>query len=450
MVSKQTGHKQIRPTIILVGCMLIVLLGAAATIFWQTRSEAPAKAASGDVVGPPTLPAATVDSILANMGSPMAGTGAVIEQASRQTNIDDAFALAVWWTETNDGAAGVGLADRNPGSVRGSVGYPAAFDGYTIYPSFSAGITDWFNVLRSRYVDRGLTSAFTICYPYVGTSSSYQWAIKVANLMARYHDEAPPPPTPTPTPIPTPDAVRIQHIQVHVVKPKPATMGLTREAHVAGNVVPSVVAKPHTAATVPVHSSVAPLSSTVPIILSGLVVALLIALWGLRIGRSISTIPNPQPSPVAPEQPVPAFADPIMTPIPTFAGPALMPLPALYVNEFSPVIMSQSAQLPWSAEPQPQPAVAFSHTTEGGLPRHYTDTDALPRKARLRPVRIASEPVSQSPGSEGWYGPLPDTPVAFTAPASPVQEKAPELVGVGARPLGLLRRYAMEKKGSNQ
>src|SRR5258708_19326536 len=41
---------------------------------------------------------------------------------SRQYQIDDAFALSVWWTETNDGAAGVGLADRNPGSVRGSVG----------------------------------------------------------------------------------------------------------------------------------------------------------------------------------------------------------------------------------------------------------------------------------------------------------------------------------------
>ena len=86
----------------------------------------------------------------------MAGTGKLVEQTSRQTNIDDAFALAVWWTETNDGAAGVGLADRNPGSVRGSAGYPSAFDGYTIYPSYSAAVGYWFKMIRNNYVNRGL------------------------------------------------------------------------------------------------------------------------------------------------------------------------------------------------------------------------------------------------------------------------------------------------------
>src|SRR5256886_7300233 len=103
------------------------------------------------VVGKPSLPAATVDAILKSLGSPMSGTGQVVARASQRTNIDDAFALAVWWTETNDGAAGVGLADRNPGSVRGSVGYPSAYDGYTIYPSYSAAIVYWFNMLRKNY-----------------------------------------------------------------------------------------------------------------------------------------------------------------------------------------------------------------------------------------------------------------------------------------------------------
>ena len=98
--------------------------------------------------------------------------GQVVEQASQQTNIDDAFALAVWWTETNDGAAGVGLADRNPGSVRGSVGYPSAYDGYTIYPSYSAAIVYWFNMLKNMYVNRGLSTVYLISHPYVGTSSS--------------------------------------------------------------------------------------------------------------------------------------------------------------------------------------------------------------------------------------------------------------------------------------
>jgi hypothetical protein len=443
------GHKQIRPTIFLVGCILIILLGAVATIFWQARSELPARADSGNVIGSPTLPAATVDTILANMGSPMAGTGAVIEQASRQTNIDDAFALAVWWTETNDGAAGVGFADRNPGSVRGSYGYPAAFDGYTVYPSYAAGITDWFNVLRSRYVDSGLTSAYTICYPYVGTSSSYQWAIKVVNLMAQYHAIAPPPPTPTPTPIPTPDAVRIQHVQVHVVKSQPAPLGLTREAHVTGNVVPPVIVLPRTSVNVPAHSSVAQLSPASPIIIfAGLLAALLIALWGMRIGRSAQcTVANPLPVPVASEEPVPAFA-----------ALAQMPLPALYVNEFSPVLIAspQTEQLPWSSSPapvvQPDAVPVFAGMPEGGgLLKRYADTDALPRRIRLRPISIVSEPVQQSVGQGNWYGSVPETPIAFTAPGESVrEEKVPEVVGVGARPLGLLRRYAMEKSDGSE
>src|SRR5437763_5505310 len=115
--------------------MVITLIGGA----FATPVGA---SASGDlsVVGPPSLPAATVDAIFSRLGSPMLGTGELVEQTSRQTNVDDAFALAVWWAETNDGAAGVGLTNHNPGGVRGSTGYPSAYDGYTIYPSYSAAI----------------------------------------------------------------------------------------------------------------------------------------------------------------------------------------------------------------------------------------------------------------------------------------------------------------------
>src|SRR5258708_1516181 len=157
--------------------------------------------AAGDVsvIGPPPVSASTVDAIFARLGSPMVGTGKAVEAASRAQNIDDAFALGVWWTETNDGAAGVGLADLNPGSVRGSVGYPSAYDGYTIYPSYTAAVNYWFKMLKVVYIDRGLTTVSSISHPYVGTSTSDLWAGKVINLMDRYRAEAPPPVTPTPT-----------------------------------------------------------------------------------------------------------------------------------------------------------------------------------------------------------------------------------------------------------
>ena len=81
---------------------------------------------------------------------------------------------------------------RNPGSVRGSVGYPSAYDGYTIYPSYSAAIVYWFNMLKNVYVNQGLSTVYLISHPYVGTSSSPLWAGKVVALMLKYRGEAPP------------------------------------------------------------------------------------------------------------------------------------------------------------------------------------------------------------------------------------------------------------------
>src|SRR5579863_4546155 len=122
--------------------LVILIIGSGLALLWANEhtGRGQARAADVGVAGPPTLAAGTVDGIFARLGSPMRGLGTLIEQTSRQDGIDDAFALGVWWTETNDGEAGVGLADRNPGSVRGSVGYPSAWDGYTIYPSYADAV----------------------------------------------------------------------------------------------------------------------------------------------------------------------------------------------------------------------------------------------------------------------------------------------------------------------
>src|SRR6266704_1534429 len=200
--------------------LLVVFIALVVGLNFHTqdvRFLSPVKAASqsmpdGDlsVVGEPSLPAVTVDAILKDLGSPMSGMGQVVAQASQQTHIDDAFALAVWWTETNDGAAGVGLADRNPGSVRGSVGYPSAYDGYTIYPSYAAAIVYWFNMLKNMYVNRGLSTVYLISHPYVGTSSSSLWAGKVIALILKYRGEAPP------APIVVPHGKRITEPKVYI------------------------------------------------------------------------------------------------------------------------------------------------------------------------------------------------------------------------------------------
>lgn len=195
-MKKRAMQKRIFRVLMLSLTILLIGVNISAFCLWH-QGPIPGHASSDSVVGSPSLPAATVDAIFRRAGSPMVGTGQAVEAAARAANIDDAFALAVWWTETNDGEAGVGRADRNPGSVRGSIGYPSAYDGYTIYPSYTAAVAYWFPLLKRNYINRGLTTVSTIAHPYVGTSTSYLWAGKVIALMNRYRGEAP---LPTATP----------------------------------------------------------------------------------------------------------------------------------------------------------------------------------------------------------------------------------------------------------
>jgi hypothetical protein len=263
-----------------LGLLLCLLAGAIALLIQVSNSRATMPGSDpASVIGPPTLPAATVDAIFAAVGSPMYGTGKVVEQAARQANIDDAFALGVWWVETNDGAAGVGSADHNPGSVKASGGYPVAFDGYTIYPSYSAAILDWFTVLKGRYISRGLTTVYAISYPYVGTSSSPLWAGKVVALMQRYRAEAPPP-TPTPLPKPLYPASGQQHQKSKAID--------QAQESAPPPVVPSVLTRQP--ATAPVAAPMLAPATRNAILLFGLLTALALALYALALDGKLPAL----------------------------------------------------------------------------------------------------------------------------------------------------------------
>ncbi len=258
---------------------LLLLQNRGTSILPSARADSKALIEDLSVVGQPSLPAATVDAIFKSLGSPMAGTGQVVVQASKQANIDDAFALAVWWTETNDGAAGVGLADRNPGGARGSVGYPSAFDGYTIYPSYSAAISDWFNLIRNRYVNRGLSTVYALSYPYVGTSTSYLWAGKVVALMLRYRGEAPAPAAPTVAPGPTISPSMLLHHKKVIVA----------ALHAYHDALPY---QGQGDTTTKQSSSAVQQASASPdyfIAALALLLALAIVVWSLRLGKQQST-----------------------------------------------------------------------------------------------------------------------------------------------------------------
>jgi len=436
---------------ILTLSLVIILFGSGVAILfqWHLGATSGHATSSDNVVGPPSLPASLVDTVFRELGSPMAGTGQAIEAASRAANIDDAFALAVWWTETNDGEAGVGLHDLNPGSVRGSVGYPSAYDGYTIYPSFTAAVNYWFSMMKNVYIDRGLTTVYSIAPPYVGTSTSYLWADKVTALMERYRAEAPPP---------TPEA-----------KPSPtASTGMKRIGKILAqqeqqqNVgsVPIATPEPQQNTQQANTSAVSSLASNAQpiLVLFGLLLLLATGLWiwrksGRRSASKVQTqntvlpvsdvweqLRASQQRPAAflsslSEQlrvtedlaaSTPATDELVMTgtlPLPAYHSSALRPSA---LNAFPP------GQMPF---PEPQiPHSAFTGQLSGfDVPQpKYPQTGGLPAPGLSLPG-LPSQPASQQSSNRSW-SPQPET--------GRLQQLQP--VGVragGGRSGGLLSRY---------
>ncbi|GAC1350265.1 MAG: hypothetical protein NVSMB27_31130 [Ktedonobacteraceae bacterium] len=356
--------------------MVILLIGGGVALLWENQQVyQKTQAADVSVVGSPTLSATTIDTIFAHVGSPMVGTGKTVEQASRQTNVDDAFALAVWWTETNDGAAGVGLADRNPGSVRGSVGYPSAFDGYTIYPSYTVAIIYWFNMLRNGYVNHGLSTVYAIARPYVGTGSYPLWAGKVIALMYNYRGIAPPPPASVPQPKPTINpavvaasnarsrklAAWLQYLSAHNYSAPPYVSGRIQEKFTSST------------GTQPLNTPPAlPRAAELSVVLFGLLTALAIALYSLKMPA------------------VRVQRARVSMAVATGRGQA--------------IARGQGEQVAQSGNGEPTtddlPVLPMPVTGMLSLPARSRITDALPRRVVLLPVHpVPENPVAMGAGS---------------------------------------------------
>jgi hypothetical protein len=412
-IQQQAVHKRLFQltvlslVILFIGGGIALLLQLSGTHFAVQQAKATlfsSQQQGGDlsVVGSPSLPAATVDAIFARVGSPMVGTGKVIEQVAGQEHIDDAFALAVWWTETNDGLTGVGLAYHNPGGVREGAGYPSGSGGYTIYPSYAAAVTYWFQMLRSYYVDHGLSTVYAISHPYVGTSSSYLWAGKVVALMLRYHAEAPPPgPTPTLAPKPTVSTTILRNAKM--VASSDANFSLSRlEVQEPARQATSVTAQMSSADALPA-------SFVNIIVLFALFLALLIAAWALKIGLDTRVISRFQSLPTSHAT----------------GGTVLQTFSAVSETHVHALAYQRSD---WPAQPS-----AEMHTPHAVNTFH-------PVPAPFYALTFATEKKTASPLRRTILLPsLPDT-------GELARESTPTASGVDPHPAGLLSRYGKRQQ----
>jgi len=470
---KRSVQKQIFRVLMLSLTILLVGGGVAAFCLWH-QGPTPGHASSDNVVGPPSLPAATVDAIFRRLGSPMVGTGQAVEAASRAANIDDAFALAVWWTETNDGEAGVGRADRNPGSVRGSVGYPSAYDGYTIYPSYMAAVNYWFPMMKRNYINRGLTTVSAIAHPYVGTSTSYLWAGKVTALMNRYRAEALP--TSTPKPASTVPA-SLQRVQQSLAQKK-------QEQAAGGSPATTSTPVPQQAG----QASAFTLGAiAMPLlVLLALLVALALALWTWRVRRRSAGRPIPQPFVQSTENLWEDLRASRQRPSVFFGQHSLSGL--LPTTDDLPASVPSTGTLgmagPAFSEALPAPHVfttapqtsRFAPSFTGPLSFAALDTESVeqlpfdapvmpfanqfaafdtPPQGYVRPANLSAQPTTPMPVTNGLHRTRlqPAAPASSWA-ASETPAQLPQPVGAGSpggRSGGLLSRYremqALQERG---
>lgn len=106
----------------------------------------------------PSLSVEQIDRILASYGSPAAGTGEVWYRLGQQYEIDPAFAVAFFIMESSAGTAKGWAGNKPDGTTTHNVGniicagYPTCYGRFRDYPSWEAGIADWYRLIDVEYL----------------------------------------------------------------------------------------------------------------------------------------------------------------------------------------------------------------------------------------------------------------------------------------------------------
>jgi hypothetical protein len=146
----------------------------------------------------PTLSADFIDQVLATAHSPAAGTGDIFYQQSLQFHIDDVYALAFFHHESDYGKAGVvwNANTHSIGNIRCTAGYACdPSGGYRSYPTWEAGIADWYQLIANVYIAHGLATVAAIIPVYAPAADHNDEGAYIHNVLqdvaAYRHGEMP-------------------------------------------------------------------------------------------------------------------------------------------------------------------------------------------------------------------------------------------------------------------
>ncbi|HXT35416.1 MAG TPA: hypothetical protein VN837_07540 [Chloroflexota bacterium] len=134
------------------------------------------------LAGPPSLDANRVNGILAAYGSPLRGQGKALVALSARYKVDDAVAMAFFVMESRAGTQGEAVLTHSFGNLRPMPGAPSV-DGYRFYDSWLDGATEWFQLIRSLYLDTlKLNTVEAVVPVYAPSSDNNQPAVMVAGI----------------------------------------------------------------------------------------------------------------------------------------------------------------------------------------------------------------------------------------------------------------------------
>ncbi len=136
------------------GICLNLLLVIVITAQTRTHAETPLlpQASSYSVPGSPTVSAAFINSVLAANNSPAVGTGQALFDGGVASGIDPVYALAFFMHESSFGTAGIARYTHSLGNLRCIPG-PDCLDGFASFPTWEAGYTAWYGLIKDVYVD---------------------------------------------------------------------------------------------------------------------------------------------------------------------------------------------------------------------------------------------------------------------------------------------------------
>jgi len=114
------------------------------------KSQPPAR--RYELLGAPTLSLAQIETVLQQYGSPAVGHGQGLYDLGLRYGINPAYALAFFVHESGCGTRGVARFTHSVGNIRWTAGYDN-YEGYRSYPTWEAGIEDWYALITDLYID---------------------------------------------------------------------------------------------------------------------------------------------------------------------------------------------------------------------------------------------------------------------------------------------------------